>query len=227
MTELQLFTNGEFDLRVAPDGDSFTVEAPELSRALGFRESYNMLRSVPDAEKGSSLVRTPGGGQQVWHVTEPGFYRILGQRQASRIKEAEIREQVVRFQDWVYREVLPAIRRTGSYSATGSATPATVSWEQAAAIARVQHGFDISAGDLRELLTRGGILTLTGRPHKRWEHLFWPLSSRWEIHERVLPQLIAFALKVRRELVAAEEDLQMSLPLSMAAAIREVPASTD
>lgn len=113
---IQIFENGEFQLHITPNGDSFTVEAPGLSRALGFREAYDLVQSIPDDEKGSGLARTPGGDQRVWHVTEPGFYRAIGQRQATRVKNAAIREQVIRFQNWVYREVLPAIRRTGSYS---------------------------------------------------------------------------------------------------------------
>ena len=94
--------------------------------------------------------------------------------------------------------------------------PSTVAWEQAAAIARLRYQLDVSTAELRELLTKGGILTLTGRPHKRWEHMFWPLATRWEIHESVVPQLIAFAGQVRRELARAERELQMSLPMPVA-----------
>ncbi|USY19691.1 phage antirepressor KilAC domain-containing protein [Nocardiopsis exhalans] len=113
--DLQLFQSDEFELRINPVGDSFTVEAPGLARALGMREAYRLVESIPEEEKGSTLSWTPGGPQKIWHLTEPGFYRAIGQRQASRIKDAEIRAQVERFQSWVYSEVLPAIRRTGRY----------------------------------------------------------------------------------------------------------------
>ncbi|MBA9003706.1 phage antirepressor KilAC domain-containing protein [Thermomonospora cellulosilytica] len=116
MTGLQVFGNGEFELRITPSGDSFTVEAPGLARALGFRDANTLVQSIPNEEKGYGLARTPGGDQCVWTLTEPGFYRAIGQRQAARVKDERIREQVTRFQNWVYREVLPAIRRTGSYS---------------------------------------------------------------------------------------------------------------
>jgi len=76
------------------------------------------VRSIPEPEKGSEIVRTPGGDQRVWYLTEPGFYRAVGQRQATRIKDPAARERVARFQGWVYGEVLPAIRRTGSYQPT-------------------------------------------------------------------------------------------------------------
>lgn len=99
--------------------------------------------------------------------------------------------------------------------------PTTVSWDQAAAIARIQYGLDVDTYGLRDLLSKGGILTKDLRPHRKWEHLFWPLASRWEIHASVLPQLIRFAAKVRRELAAAEQDLQMSLPLPMSGMFTE------
>lgn len=113
MNQVQPFTNDEFSLDFIPDGDSFKVAASGLARALGFREAYDLLRSVPDGEKGSEIVRTPGGEQRVLAVTEAGFYRALGQRQTARIRNPQVRESVARFQSWVYGEVLPSLRRGG------------------------------------------------------------------------------------------------------------------
>jgi hypothetical protein len=108
------------------------------------------------------------------------------------------------------------VAKTRQAERSAAPEPATtVSWEQAAAIARIQFGLDVDTSGLRDLLSKGGILTKELRPHRKWEHLFWPLANRWEIHASVLPQLIRFAAKVRRELAAAEQDLQMSLPLPM------------
>lgn len=119
MTTLSPFQNGEFQLVVTEhEQDGFRVQAPGLARALGFREAFDLLRSIPTEEKGSELVRTPGGEQRIGYVTEAGFYRALGQRQAARINDETMRGQVERFQSWVYRDVLPAIRRTGAYSVT-------------------------------------------------------------------------------------------------------------
>ena len=115
MTEIEIFRNSEFELRIRPVGESFHVGAPELARALGFRQALDLVRSIPDEEKGYELVRTPGGEQRAWYLTEPGLYRALGQRQAARVKDDAMRDLVERFQAWVYREVLPAIRRTGRY----------------------------------------------------------------------------------------------------------------
>lgn len=107
--------HAEFALDVIQDGETFRVLAPALARALGHREAFDMLRNLPAVEKGSVLVRTPGGEQRVGYVTEAGFYRALGQRQAARVADDATRAQVERFQSWVYSEVLPSIRRHGGY----------------------------------------------------------------------------------------------------------------
>lgn len=114
--DLVPFSNGEFRLDVVSHPtDGFRVQAPGLARALGFREAFDLLRNIPDEEKGSEPVRTPGGDQRVGYVTEAGFYRTLGQRQAARIPNESVRAQVERFQSWVYREVLPSLRQRGGY----------------------------------------------------------------------------------------------------------------
>lgn len=112
---IERFTNGEFDIQMIGDGDSFKVVASGLAKALGFREGSDLVRTLPDDEKGQEAVPTPGGEQQVWTLTEPGFYRAIGQRQAARVKDPAIRDQVERFQSWVYGDVLPSLRKTGRY----------------------------------------------------------------------------------------------------------------
>ncbi|MET9222362.1 Bro-N domain-containing protein [Streptomyces sp. NPDC003300] len=108
---IERFTTDEFDIELRPDGDAFKVVAAGVARALGFHSAKDMLRTVPDAEKGWETAPTPGGEQQVWHLTEPGFYRVIGQRQANRVKDLGVREQVERFQSWVYGVVLPGLRK--------------------------------------------------------------------------------------------------------------------
>jgi len=117
MSDLSPFRTEEFDLSIEMhDTDGFRVLAPGMARALGVADAYTLLRSIPEAEKGSALVRTPGGQQYVGYLTEAGFYRALGQRQTGRITDPELRARVERFQAWVYGTVLPEIRRTGSFN---------------------------------------------------------------------------------------------------------------
>lgn len=121
MSDITPFSNGEFNIDMIPEGDTFKVTAPGLARALGFRDAPTMMRSVPDSEKWYTSMCTPGGEQQINFLTEPGFYRVIGQRQAARVKDPAIRAQVERFQNWFYGDVLPTIRRTGGYTAPAPA----------------------------------------------------------------------------------------------------------
>ena len=59
--------------------------------------------------KGAVVCRpltTKGGTQEMRVITEPDVYRLVF---GSKLETAE------RFQDWVFSEVLPQIRRTGVY----------------------------------------------------------------------------------------------------------------
>jgi len=91
------------------------IVASDLAAALGYRDAANMVRILDEDEKGYSVLSTPGGDQRVTVVTEAGFYRICVSRQTVQIKDAEARAFVKRFQRWVTHEVLPSLRKTGSY----------------------------------------------------------------------------------------------------------------
>ena len=60
-------------------------------------------------EKGCNKIATltNGGHQEITFINEPNLYRII-----SRSNKAE----AVEFQNWVFEEVLPQIRKTGRYS---------------------------------------------------------------------------------------------------------------
>ncbi|WP_078316036.1 phage antirepressor KilAC domain-containing protein [Mycobacterium sp. D16Q16] len=89
------------------DGEPWFVGA-DVARTLGYRDAHNMLRRLDADERGTQSVSTPGGPQTLGVISEPGLYAaILG----SQIEGAQ------RFKRWIAREVLPAIRKTGTYSA--------------------------------------------------------------------------------------------------------------
>lgn len=66
MSAPQLFTNGEFELPVLPDGDSFRVNGMVVARQLGFRYAADMVRTLADDEK--VFIEKPSSPQ---HATEP------------------------------------------------------------------------------------------------------------------------------------------------------------
>lgn len=88
--------------------------AADVARVLGYRDAANATRSVPDDEKGTHGVSTPGGQQQMLMVSEPGVYRLVF---TSRVDGAE------RFKRWLAHDVLPSIRKTGSYAVPSQPLP--------------------------------------------------------------------------------------------------------
>lgn len=60
-------------------------------------------------DKGVEKLATPtkGGMQEVTFISEPNLYRVI-----FRSNKAE----AVKFQNWVFNEVLPSIRKTGNYN---------------------------------------------------------------------------------------------------------------
>ncbi|MCC5623980.1 BRO family protein [Nostoc sp. CHAB 5715] len=70
------------------------------------RNYSNYLSKVPSAWKDHKPIMTPGGKQKMATLYEPGLYYLIG-RSDSPI--------AVPFQQWLYEDVLPSIRRTGKY----------------------------------------------------------------------------------------------------------------
>jgi prophage antirepressor-like protein len=72
------------------------------------------LTRLDEDEKGMRSTHTPGGQQMLAYVNEPGLYSlVLGSR----------KPQAKDFKRWITHEVIPSIRKTGSYS-TASHSPA-------------------------------------------------------------------------------------------------------
>lgn len=104
-------------IRVLTDsqGDPWFVAADLLASLALDRKA---LERLEDDEKGVSSIHTPGGDQAMTIVNEPGLYNLV---LSSRKPETK------RFKRWVTHEVLPTIRRTGSYLVPGVAsTPAAL-----------------------------------------------------------------------------------------------------
>lgn len=84
--------------------------AADVCRCLGLAmwngkaKTANACRKLGADEKGAHLVDTPGGPQRLTVVAESGLYKLI-----MRSDKATARP----FQDWVTKDVLPAIRRTG------------------------------------------------------------------------------------------------------------------
>ncbi len=91
------------------DGEPWFM-AKDVCRILGisWKGSGNTgsLASLGDDEKGVVTTDTPGGDQEVGVINESGLYTLIFRSR---------KPTAVKFRKWVTSEVLPAIRRTGSY----------------------------------------------------------------------------------------------------------------
>lgn len=108
MNEIQIFNNEEFGQvrTVEIDGEPWFV-ATDIAKALGYADAAHLTRRIDNEDKGLQKVDTHGGSQNVAIINESGLYSaILG----SNIPTAK------KFKHWVTSEVLPAIRKTGSYN---------------------------------------------------------------------------------------------------------------
>ncbi|MGG1291409.1 phage antirepressor [Bacillus smithii] len=103
----QVFQYKEHQVRtVIKDGEPWFV-AKDVCNVLEIKNSRDAISRLDDDEKDVALTDTLGGKQEMAIVNEPGLYTlILG----SRKPEAKA------FKRWVTHEVIPTIRKTGSYS---------------------------------------------------------------------------------------------------------------
>jgi anti-repressor protein len=88
------------------DGEPWFVLG-KVCRVFGLDNTSLAASRLPEDEKGSlSIAYPPHGLRETTIISEHGLYRLV---LTSRRPEAE------RFKNWIVKEVLPAIRKTGGY----------------------------------------------------------------------------------------------------------------
>ena len=150
--------------------------------------------------KGVAKLSTPsnGGKQQVTFINEPNLYRVIFR---SNKPEARV------FQDWIFNDVLPSLRKTGQYAMPCSHTPCNK--DQLAAIDRmVQHiaknyAMDTSASaacynHLRNALNIKNVKDLPAERHTEAMQILQRLNAasfeymKWsrEVDERAIDMIL-------------------------------------
>ncbi|MDX5649109.1 Bro-N domain-containing protein, partial [Clostridioides difficile] len=80
----------------------------DVAETLGYKDTSDALkRHVDDEDKGVGEIPTPGGNQNMKIINESGLYSLILSSKLSTAKK---------FKHWVTRDVLPSIRKTGTYS---------------------------------------------------------------------------------------------------------------
>lgn len=88
------------------NGETWFVAA-DVCRVLEIADVKGAYSRLDDDEKDTRTMGTPGGPQQVVMINEAGLYSLMF---TSRKPQAK------RFKRWVTHDVLPSLRKTGSYS---------------------------------------------------------------------------------------------------------------
>lgn len=128
--------------------------ANDVCEALGLSNPRSSLALLDEDEKGVHSMDTPGGTQNLAIVSEAGLYSLILR---SRKPEAKA------FKRWVTHEVLPAIRKHGSYTAptlTGPALMAAALIEAHKTIEATEQRA-VKAETVVAAITDGGGITLT------------------------------------------------------------------
>lgn len=111
MTDIQIFNNPDFgDIRtVEIDGEAWFV-GKDVAEALGYVKTRNAIAThVSEEDKKEAPIQggCSTGVQNTIIINESGLYALIF---GSKLESAK------KFKKWVTSEVLPAIRKNGSYS---------------------------------------------------------------------------------------------------------------
>lgn len=108
MNDLQIFSNPSFGKvrTISLEGEPWFV-GKDVAVALGYRSPRSAVsKIVDDEDRGVSKMETPSGKQNTTIINESGLYSLIF---SSKLPSAR------QFKRWVTSEILPAIRKTGSY----------------------------------------------------------------------------------------------------------------
>jgi len=105
---IQIFSFEANQVRVVFDdrGEPWWV-AVDVCRSLGINRYHDAIARLENNDKRRVKVEMANGPQKVTAISEPGLYHLVF---SSRKPEAE------RFKNWITRNVLSQIRKTGSFS---------------------------------------------------------------------------------------------------------------
>lgn len=108
MNNLQVFNNAMFgNVRILLQDDKPWFVAKDVCDCLDLSNSRRALSRLDDDEKGVTLSNTPGGKQEMAAVNEYGLYSLVLSSRKPEAKE---------FKRWITHEVLPSLRKYGTYS---------------------------------------------------------------------------------------------------------------
>lgn len=122
MNELRIFNYESNQIRTVELNGELWWVAKDICDVFGETNRNRAMQALDDDEKGYTQIDTPGGMQKMAIVNEPGVYHLLFAMQPEKargVSDEYIQkrmEQLKAFRRWITHQVLPSIRRTGTYS---------------------------------------------------------------------------------------------------------------
>ena len=109
MNELRIFKSPEFgQIRTIEIGGEPWFVGKDVAEILGYKDTSDaMRRHVDDEDKLTRCFTDSGQSREMYVINESGLYSLI---LSSKLPTAK------RFKRWVTSEVLPAIRKTGTYA---------------------------------------------------------------------------------------------------------------
>lgn len=197
MTALDIFDYAGQQVRTVVIDDEPWFVAVDVAVVLGYSATSAMTRTLDEDEKGVRNLHTLGGTQELTIISEPGLFSAI---MRSRITGAR------HFKRWVTHEVLPTIRKTGSYSTAPALDPTSMEGVQlilaaaTTALAKVQEltpkaaawdelasaDGDYEVADAAKMLARAGVETGRQRLFGQLESIGWiyrATSGKWKARQ--------------------------------------------
>lgn len=198
---IQIFNNPEFgDIRtIMLDGEPWFV-GKDVATALGYNKTYGMTRLVDEDDKRN--ISSSDLGEQDYNqnytvgiINESGLYAAIF---GSKLESAK------KFKSWVTKDVLPSIRKTGSYSVPAPMSPLEQLQLQAQAILQVNEKVEaldkkierfeldlpilpIEADRITEAVRKRGVDILGGKG----SHAYQDRSMRQRVYSNIYADLKA------------------------------------
>lgn len=143
MNDLQIFTYGATPIRtVERDGELWWV-LKDVCGALTITDHVTVAHRLDGDEVGQTHVVDPAGRkQQTYIINEAGLYNVILRSDKPEAKD---------FKRWVTHDVLPSIRRTGSYAMQQPMTPAQLIAAQAQVLVEMEAKVDAVSAQTRAL----------------------------------------------------------------------------
>lgn len=104
--EVQTYDFHGSAVRIHTDGDNIEYCARDIANALGYANPMKAVRDHCRGERNVHPLQTAGGMQEIAFIGEGDVYRLIVSSQLP---------AAVEFEHWLFDEVLPSIRKHGTY----------------------------------------------------------------------------------------------------------------